>query len=62
MGLNIISVFAALFGILLMFKALDTLIPWRGWFFLISGLIFFLAGAGWLYLRMRREEGAESEQ
>jgi len=61
MGWNILSIFAVLFGLLLMFKALDTLILWRAWFFVVSGLVLFLSGAGRLYLRMRRRETGNGE-
>jgi glucose dehydrogenase len=54
MGWNTLAAFVILFGFLLMFKALDTLIPGRAWFFLISGLILFLPGATRLYLQTRR--------
>jgi glucose dehydrogenase len=60
MGWNILSVFAVLFGFLLMFKGIDTLIVWRAWFFFISGLVLFLPGASLLFLRIRRHKNSES--
>ena len=57
MAWNILSAFAVLFGLLLMFMALDTLIPWRAWFLATTGMVFFLPGAIRLYLRIRRRGG-----
>ncbi|MGA2402341.1 MAG: hypothetical protein ABSG91_11655 [Syntrophobacteraceae bacterium] len=51
---NILAVFAVLFGFLLIIKGLDTLTPWRAWFFGISGLVLFLPGVIRIYLRIRR--------
>jgi hypothetical protein len=59
MGWNVLSAFAVLLGLLLMFSALDTLIPWRAWFLGISGLVLLLPGATRLYLRMRRRGKGE---
>ena len=59
MGWNVLSAFAVVSGLLLMFTALDTLIEWRAWFLAISGLVLFLPGAIRLYLRMKRRGNGE---
>jgi glucose dehydrogenase len=56
---SILSVFAVLFGFLLMFKGLDTLIVWRAWFFFISGLVLFVPGVTLLLVRIRRHRNDE---
>ncbi|MGO8942183.1 MAG: hypothetical protein ACLQJ7_00715 [Syntrophobacteraceae bacterium] len=57
---NLLAIFAVVLGVLLIIKGLDTLTPWRAWFFCISGLVLFLPGIIRSYVRIRRLWAHES--